>query len=175
MKFRVNRKRAGSGRDRRKKRAPVGPAKHDAKKLPERPPMIAAVRRGIGTVFGKLPASAVKWSRRADRAANRGLERAYPPLRRLGRRSREIALAGLICMGPRLRPPAALFFRGLAIAEAGLRRGAARAARLATAASEVVTPRRAIAALIVAAGACLVVSQFVDYRGIEIGQAGYAN
>ena len=28
--------------------------------------------------------------------------------------------------------------------------------------------------MIVAAGVCLVVSQFVDYRGVEVGQPGYA-
>jgi hypothetical protein len=39
----------------------------------------------------------------------------------------------------------------------------------------VVTPRRAIGAVIVAAGVCLVASQFVDYHGVEIGQPGYAN
>ena len=36
------------------------------------------------------------------------------------------------------------------------------------------TPRRGIAVAIVAAGACLVVSQFLDYRAVEIGQPGYA-
>ena len=36
------------------------------------------------------------------------------------------------------------------------------------------TPRRAVAATIVAAAGALVVSQFIDYRGVEIGGAAYA-
>jgi hypothetical protein len=48
------------------------------------------------------------------------------------------------------------------------------ATRGATRASAVVTPRRAIGAVIVAAGICLAVSQFLDYRAVEIGQAAYA-
>jgi hypothetical protein len=55
-----------------------------------------------------------------------------------------------------------------------LRRAASALARAATRASEVITPQRAIGAVIVVAGICLVVSQFVDYRGVEIGQPGYA-
>ncbi|MBK5220855.1 MAG: hypothetical protein JJE35_13915, partial [Thermoleophilia bacterium] len=47
-------------------------------------------------------------------------------------------------------------------------------AAAASAASAVVTPRRAIGATIFAAGLCLAVSQFLDYRGVEIGQPGYA-
>jgi hypothetical protein len=76
--------------------------------------------------------------------------------------------------GPRLRPPAAAFFRGLALGERSVRRLCALAARTATALSKVVTPQRAVAAVIVAAGVLLVVSQFSDYRGVEIGQPGYA-
>jgi hypothetical protein len=178
MKFRVKRKRTGAAQVRRsqsKKKAPAGPAKREARKLPERRTMIAAVRRGNGKGPGKLPAALAGWSRRADRAANRALERAHPPLRRAGRRSRALAVGAAAWAGPRLRPPAAAFFRGLALAEALLRRAAALAARGATAASEVITPRRAIGAVIVAAGACLIASQFVDYHGVEIGQSGYAN
>ncbi len=137
--------------------------------------MIAAVRRRIGKAFARVPAAATRWSRRVDRVANRGLERAHPALLRGRRRALALAsgLAGWI--GPRLRPPAALFFRGLALAERLLRRGCALAARAATAASSVITPRRAIGFVIVAAGACLVASQFIDYRGVEIGQPGYAS
>jgi hypothetical protein len=137
--------------------------------------MIAAVRRGNGKGRRKLPVTVARWSRQVDRAANRGLERAHPPLRRAGHRSRAIAAGLAAWAGPRLRPPAAACFRALAFAEALLRRGARLAARAATAASEVVTPRRAIGAVIVAAGICLVASQFVDYHGVEIGQPGYAN
>jgi hypothetical protein len=137
--------------------------------------MIAAVRRRIGKAFARVPAAATRWSWRADRVANRGLERAHPVLLRGRRRSLALASGLAAWIGPRLRPPAALFFRGLAFAERLLRRGCALAARAATAASSVVTPRRAIGFVIVAAGACLVASQFIDYRGVEIGQPGYAN
>jgi hypothetical protein len=55
-----------------------------------------------------------------------------------------------------------------------MRRLGAVLVRGATAASRVVTPARAAAFLLVAAGLCLVASQFIDYRGVEIGQPGYA-
>ncbi len=116
----------------------------------------------------------MKWTRRVDRAANRGLERVQPVLLR-ARRDRRPRSPRVAWTGPRLRPPAALFFRGLAIGERALRRGGALAAGAATAASRVVTPQRAVAAVIVAAGVGLVVSQFIDYRGVEIGQPGYAD
>jgi hypothetical protein len=136
--------------------------------------MIAAVRRRIGAVFATAPAAVLKWTRRIDRAANRGLERAHPTLLRARRRSAASAKSAWAWTEPRLRPPAALFFRGLAAGERATRRGAALAVRVATAASRVVTPQRAIAAVIVAAGVGLVVSQFIDYHAVEIGQPGYA-
>ncbi|MGV1050398.1 MAG: hypothetical protein ACOYD4_17945, partial [Solirubrobacterales bacterium] len=73
----------------------------------------------------------MRWSRRLDRTVDRGLERAHPPLLRAGRRARAAATAFLAWPGPRRRPPAALFFRGLARAEAATRRAAALAARAA--------------------------------------------
>lgn len=76
--------------------------------------------------------------------------------------------------GPRLRPVAALMFRGIARGESWVRRGCGAAVCGATRASAVVTPRRAIGAVIAAAGICLIVSQFLDYRAVEIGQPGYA-
>jgi hypothetical protein len=175
MKFREKHERRRNERDRRKKRAPVGPAKRDAKKLPERRPMIAAVRGRIGPVLGKVSASAAKWSRRADRAANRGLERAHPALLRANYEGAAAARATGAWLGPKLRPAGAVLFRCLAFGEAAIRRGATLAVRAATAASRSVTPRRAIGFLIFAAGAGLVASQFLDYHGVEIGQPGYAN
>jgi hypothetical protein len=77
-------------------------------------------------------------------------------------------------VGPRLRPVGALLFRGIARGESWVWRSCAAAVRGATRASAVFTPRRAIGAVIVAAGACLIVSQFLDYRAVEIGQPGYA-
>jgi hypothetical protein len=126
--------------------------------------------------------AAVRWTRRVDRAANRGLERAYPVMRRGGRSAGagfDLAMAklgaALAWLGARLRRPAASFFRLLAGLERWLRRVCAVAVRAATALSRVVTPRRAAAALIVAAGLLLVASQFIEYRGVEIGQPGYAD
>jgi hypothetical protein len=137
--------------------------------------MIAAARGRNGSVFAKLSKAPLKWTRRLDRAANRGLERAHPPLRRAGRWSQAGAKRSAAVAGPRLRPVASQFFRGLAFGDRQLRRGCAAAARMATRASAIVTPQRAIAFVIVAAGACLVASQFIDYRAVEIGQPGYAN
>jgi hypothetical protein len=136
--------------------------------------MIAAARRHIGHVLGAVPRTAAKWSRGADRVANRGLERAHPGLLRARHWLRRHAARGWSWAEPRLRPALAGFFRALAAADRRLRRASARTARAATSASAVVTPRRAIAAVILAAGICLVVSQFVDYRAVEIGQPGYA-
>jgi hypothetical protein len=136
--------------------------------------MIAAKRPRIGRGPKALPSTLVKWTRRLDRAADRGLERAHPTVRQVGHRAAAIATSTLGWLGPRLRPPAAAFFRCLAYADAATRRACDALARAATAASAVVTPRRAIAATIVAAGIGLAVSQFLDYRAVEIGQPGYA-
>jgi hypothetical protein len=136
--------------------------------------MIAAKRRRAGGGFGKVPATLGRWSRNVDRAANRVLERAHPPLLGLRRRGQRAATRAGRWLGPRLRPAAALFFRTISRGERVVRRLCALAVGAATAASEVVTPRRAIGALIFAAGIFLIASQFIDYRGVEIGQPGYA-
>jgi hypothetical protein len=62
------------------------------------------------------------------------------------------------------------FFRGLALAEAVLRALARGAARAASAGATVLTPRRAIGLVMAASGALLVVSQFIDYHGVQIGE-----
>jgi hypothetical protein len=67
-----------------------------------------------------------------------------------------------------------LLFKGLASGERAVRAACRALVRVATAVSAVVTPRRAVAATIVAAAGALVVSQFIDYRGVEIGGAAYA-
>ncbi|MGE0067705.1 MAG: hypothetical protein AB7T48_10190 [Solirubrobacterales bacterium] len=121
-----------------------------------------------------IPGAVVKWTRRLDRSADRGLERAHPTVLRARRRAARVGAATMAWIGPRARPPAAAFFRALALADATVRRACAFAVRAATAASAVVTPRRAVAATIVAAGVGLAISQFLDYRGVEIGQPGYA-
>jgi hypothetical protein len=136
--------------------------------------MIAAPRRRIGTVFAKLAKRPARWSRTVDRAANRGLERTHPTLLRSRHFARTHSKRVAAWAGPRVRPVAARFFRVIATGERWLRSTCATAIRWATRASAVLTPRRGIAAAIIAAGACLVVSQFLDYRAVEIGQPGYA-
>lgn len=173
MKFGSKRKRPAprSKPDPRKKKAPAGPAKRTA--VPKRRAMIAAVRRRIGQAPKTAAKTAVRWSWRVDRLANRELERAHAWLLSGRRHASAAAAAAAAWLGPRLRPPAAAFFRALALAEAGLRRGGAAAARAASAGSRVLTPRRAAGAAIVVAGLLLVASQFIDYRAVEIGRPGY--
>src|SRR6185312_11040399 len=98
--------RAGAARDRRKKKAPGGPAKQTAAKRPERRAMIAAPRSRV-----------MAFSRRVDRAANRGLERSYPPLRRAWRTALPFALAVAAFAWRGLRPLLRLLFLALAAAE----------------------------------------------------------
>jgi hypothetical protein len=160
------------------KKALAGPAKPAARKKPKRRAMIATVRQRIGAAGAAL----ARWERQSEKKLERRLA---PQLKRQGRRLRAFAkrwssriesvfarLARLV--GRRARPVAALAFRILSAIDARLRRAAARATRRATRASAVLTPERAIGGVVVAAAACLVVSQFVDYRGVEIGQPGYA-
>ena len=158
----------------RKKEAPRAPIKRTARKLPERRSMIAAAGRRVGS-------SLERGSRRLDRLANRGLERAHPPLRRAGRTAAPVlhrvrvaaapVLAFLVLLGRRVLW---LLFKALAAGERAVLAALRWAVRGATALSAVVTPRRAVAATIVAAAGALVVSQFIDYRGVEIGGAAYA-
>jgi hypothetical protein len=159
------------------KKALAGPAKRTAKKKPERRAMIAAARRCIRTVrhravkrIRSAPAHAVALTRRLDRAANRRLQRAWPPLVRLGRRIRAIGRR----LGRRLRPVGVLVFRILALLERRLLRFAAWSRRTATRASAVLSPERAICLTILASAGCLIAAQFVEYRAVEIGQPGYA-
>jgi hypothetical protein len=121
--------------------------------------MIAALRR---------------WSRQADRVGNRGLERAYPPLLVAWHRTAPVGRRAWAWLWALLRPLLAFLFGALAAGERLVRGACALLVRAATAASRVVTPARAAALVLVAAGALLVVSQFIDYRGVEIGQPGYA-
>jgi hypothetical protein len=178
MKFKG--KRSGTDRSQRdrlnqpKKKAPPGPAKRDARRLPERPRMIAAARRRNDTPSAGAQKGLLRWSRKVDRAANRVLERAHPPLQRLARGAAGVGTGITAFAGPKLRPVAAAFFGFLALCERAIRRLVALAVRGATAASGAIAPRRAIGVTIAAAGVCLLVSQFIDYRGVEIGQPGYA-
>jgi hypothetical protein len=132
--------------------------------------MIAAARPRIGSLSERLH----KRSRQLDRIGNRGLERAYPTVRVAKRRGERAARSAWGWLWPRLRPLLGLFFRAVAMLERWVRCGCALLVRAATAASAVVSPGRTAAVVLIAAGACLVASQFIDYRAVEIGQPGYA-
>ncbi len=132
--------------------------------------MIAAARRRIAAVLSL----SAKRTRQVDRALSRRIESARPKLakglRQLRARGSRVAKA----VGKRLRPVAVLALRGFGRGERLLRRVSALSARGATRASALLTPARGIALLILATAICLAVSQFVDYRSVEIGQPAYA-
>ena len=132
--------------------------------------MIAAARRRIGAVLSE----AAKRTRQADRAAARQIERLRPRLARLARRLRTSAVRFVKALGKRLRPVGVLVLRLFSRGERWLRQASAVAVKGATRASAVLTPQRAVCGVIVASALCLVVSQFVDFRSVEIGQPGYA-
>jgi hypothetical protein len=112
-------------------------------------------------------------SRRVDRAANRWLELAYPPLRRASRIALPLIAAAAALGWRGLRPLLRGLFLALALGEAVTLRAGRLAERLATAAAAVLTPRRAIGLVIAGAGALLVASQFLDYHGVQIGAPNY--
>jgi hypothetical protein len=101
----------------------------------------------------------MRFSRRIDRVANRGLERTHPLL-----------LAAAASAWSVLRPPLRLLFLALAALEAALRSLGRGAVRAATAVAGVLTPRRGIGLTIAAAGGLLIGSQFMDYHGVQIGE-----
>jgi hypothetical protein len=101
----------------------------------------------------------MRFNRRLDRVANRGLERAHPVLLRAA------ALTWRV-----LRPLLRWFFLSLALGEATLRTLGGGAARAATAIAAVLTPRRGIGLTVAAAGGLLIVSQFLSYHGVQIGE-----
>lgn len=133
--------------------------------------MIAARRRRADSLLERLH----RRSRQVDRIGNRGLERAYPSLRAGQRRAARTGRSAWALLWPRLRPLLGFLFGAVAALERWVRRGCALLARLATAASAAITPSRAAAALVIGAGVCLVASQFIDYRAVEIGRPGYAD
>jgi hypothetical protein len=110
-----------------------------------------------------------RFSRRMDRVANRALERAYPPLHRAWSGALPLLVALVALLWRLLRPVLMWFFRALALVEATLRALGRAAARAATALSAVLPPRRGIGLTMAAAGGLLVVSQFLNYHGVQIG------
>jgi hypothetical protein len=132
--------------------------------------MIAAARRRIGAVLS----AGAKRTRQADRALASLIERARPKLvRRLGQ-ARALGLRVIKAVARRLRPLGVLVLRGFGHGERLLRRVASASARGATRTSALLTPARGVCLLILGSAACLVVSQFVTYSSVEIGQSAYA-
>ena len=134
----------------------------------------------------------LRWSRRVDRRVDRIFLGAEPVLvrgehrvrlawarwsKRLLRWGKPVyARAGRLARwtGRRLRPLGVLVLRLLGFAERRARAAVGLAARAATRASAVLTPERGICLVIFASAVCLLVAQFVDYRGVEVGGPGYA-
>jgi hypothetical protein len=81
-------------------------------------------------------------------------------------------------LGALLAPVAALIFRILALGERATRaflRWLLGAARVTTRVLDRwITPERAVFGVAVAAAICLVVAQYTDYRGVQVGQPNYA-
>jgi len=111
---------------------------------------------------------------RIDCAVADRIEKLRPRLARRLRAWRAAALRWGRALGHRLRPLGVLVLRVFSGGERALRRVATKATRGATRASAVITPRRAAAGVILASAACLLVAQFVSYRGVEIGGPAYA-
>jgi hypothetical protein len=157
------------------KKALAGPAKRTpkkrkSKKLPERRAMIAAARRRLGAVL----TSTAKRTRQADRALAKRIEQARPLLVRWLRKARLGANRAWKATAKRLRPLTVLLLRVFSRGERLLRRFWHASLSVATRFSAVLTPARAICVVILAASACLVVSQFLTYSSVEIGQSVYA-
>jgi hypothetical protein len=157
------------------KKALAGPAKRTpekrkSKKLPKRRAMIAAARRRLGAVL----ASAAKRTRQADRALAQRIEKARPVLIRWLRKALLLMTRAWKAAAKRLRPLTVVLFRVFSRGERLLRLLWHAAVHAATRVSAVLTPARAICVVTIAASACLVVSQFVTYSSVEIGQSAYA-
>jgi len=110
-------------------------------------------------MIAALGTRVMRFNRRIDRVANRGLERAHPVLVEAAAFTWRV-----------LRPPLRWFFLGLALIEAALRTLGRGAARAATGLAGILSPRRGLGLTIAVAGGLLIVSQFLDYHGVQIGE-----
>lgn len=112
----------------------------------------------------------MRFNRRIDRVANRGLERAYPPLQHAWGLALRSSRAAAALAWRVLRPLLRRLFLALALVEAALRALGRGAARAATAGAAVLTPRRGIGLVIAMAGGLLIASQFLAYHAVQIGE-----
>jgi hypothetical protein len=137
----------------------------------------------------QAPQNAAALTRKVDRAANRLLVRAHPVLVRWRTRARALAARTVVPFARRLstvgarlgrrlwallRPLVRVAFRLLAVVERLGRRLGALVGKAVARASAAITPQRAICGVAFAMAVGLLVSQFVDYHGVEVGQPGYA-
>ena len=136
--------------------------------------MIAATKRRLRALPRVAWGRARSVTRRVDHDVNRLMVRVWPPIERRAQKVTATAKRWSRWVGRRLRPVGVLLLRGFSFLERRLLGARDRAIRVATRLSAILTPERAICSVIFAAGACLVASQFVDYRGVEVGQPGYA-
>lgn len=152
------------------KKALAGPAKRTAKKKPERRAMIAAARRRVLVV--RVRAETLTNS--VDRRVNELMMQAWPRISGAVRHLRATGARWGHRAWRLLRPLATRLFHLLSLLERRALRARNLLLRMATRASAILTPERAICLTILAAAACLAASQFVDYRAVEVGQPGYA-
>jgi hypothetical protein len=132
-----------------------------------------AADRRLNALLVKGPRVAT-WTAAADERLNRLLVSAWPRLAAAGRRARALAAPWARWASRRLRPLAARLFRLLSVLEHRLLSIRDLATRAATRAGATLTPQRAICLTVLASAGCLITAQFVEYRAVEIGQAGYA-
>jgi hypothetical protein len=177
-------RRAERGRARRRK-----PSDKPARRRPRAP---AAKRRGaaggvgerVGAARAALQKAAAPRARKALSDADKGLRAAWKRIAPgLSSLLAGLKAVGVLVLGG-LQEIGAVWIRAAELAGAAILWAertarpyliaALRALRRALAfAQRVVTPERTVAAVVVAAAIVLAVSQFVDYRGVEIGAPAY--
>jgi hypothetical protein len=125
-------------------------------------------------MIGRAPGTLARWTRNADRH----LYELAGPVRAAAQKrwckAKPVLLRWRHWAGRRLRPVAVFVLRAVAAGERALRRATARAARMVKRIRGVMTPKRVALLLVAASSLALVVSQFIEYRAVEIGQPGYA-
>jgi hypothetical protein len=187
--MRVFRRSRGSGGDRREQRrdaisARLGRGGEDGRTDPKRPagaskettsprPQKAAGDKPKAAA-GKRRQAAGAGLKSARRASARGLKATGAQLGpRLGK-TRRRASAAARGAGPRTDWLITLVPRALLWAGRRLAALAALLAAGATRLSQLITPERGLVGVIACSAACLGVAQFVTFRGVEVGEPGYA-
>jgi hypothetical protein len=130
--------------------------------------------RRLDRLAGKAPGALSRWTRQADRRLYALAGPARVAARKRWRKARPVLLRWRRWTGKRLRPVAAFVLRAVAAGERAVRGATAAATRAMKRIRGVMSPRRVALCLVVASSLALVVSQFIEYRAIEIGQPGYA-